>query len=189
MGVSWGKTCACLCVAMCSSFSFAQKVKVGYDKTVDFAKYKTYSWTPPSVPITRPYLYQTVVATIDSELSSKGLTKVEKDGDLTLIGSGGLDFATTFAAGAPLDSTYSGTPPSMNATVWTGAQGSGQLMGMVPDGTLALEFVDRSANKLVWNGTVNQKLDIQNKQKSLDRASQAVVKLLKQFPPKGSGSK
>ena len=189
MGVIWNKSYICLCVILCSSFSLAQKVKIGYDKSADFTKYKTYSWMPPSVPITRPYLYETVVATIDSELSSKGFTKIEKNGDLTLIGSGGLDFATTFATGAPLDSTYSGTPPSINATVWTGTAGSGQLMGTVPEGTLALEFVDRNANQVVWNGTVSQKLDIEKKQKSLDLASKAVVKLLRGFPPTGSGKR
>jgi hypothetical protein len=36
----------------------------------------------------------------------------------------------------------------------------------VPEGTLALTFVDRPSNKVVWCGTVTEKLDIENKKKS-----------------------
>jgi len=57
-------------------------------------------------------------------------------------------------------------------------------MPVVPEGTLVLEFVDRAANRVVWSGTVSRKLDIEKKNKSLELASKAVAKLLKQFPPK-----
>ena len=46
-----------------------------------------------------------------------------------------------------------------------------------------LTFVDRASNKVVWTGIVTEKLDIENKQKSLERIDKGVVKLLKQFPP------
>jgi hypothetical protein len=59
----------------------------------------------------------------------------------------------------------------------------------VPEGTLALEFVDRATNKMVWSGTVSQKLDIENKKKSLDLIEKSIGKLLKQFPPKESSAK
>jgi hypothetical protein len=44
--------------------------------------------------------------------------------------------------------------------------------------------VDRSSNKVVWNGTVTEKFDPTQKEKSLTLAGKAVVKLLKGFPPK-----
>jgi hypothetical protein len=52
-----------------------------------------------------------------------------------------------------------------------------------------LQFVDRSANKLVWGGTVSQKLDVENKKKSLDLIDKSILKLLKDFPPKASSPK
>jgi len=181
--------CACLFVVAFASLAFAQKVKVGYDKSVDFSKYKTYSWAAPAMPPTRPLLYEAVIAAIDGELRSKGLQPNEKDGDLVLTAAGGLDFQIAVSGGAPVPSTFSGMPPPMNGPMWAGGQGAGQLMGAVPDGTLMLQFVDRSTNQLVWSGTVTQKLDIERKQKSLELAAKAAVKLLKQFPPKGSSSK
>ncbi len=174
------------CLVAISSLSFAQKVKVGYDKSADFSKYKTYTWEEPAMPATYPQLYATVIGSVDGELNSKGFTRLEKNGDLVLIPSGGIGFATVFSGGTPISPTFSGPPPALNATVWTGAEGQGQLMPAVADGTLALEFIDRGANLVVWSGTVTQKLDIERKMKSLELTSKAVTKLLKQFPPKTS---
>jgi hypothetical protein len=166
---------------------FAQKVKIGYDKSTDFSKYKTYTWAKPETPPTRPLLYETVVGTIDDELKSKGLEKTEKDGDLTLVAAGGIGFGSNMPAGTPILSIYGGQPPSMDATMWTGADGSAAMTGpMVAQGTLVLQFVDRGENKVIWSGTVMQKLDPEQKNKSLDLVEKAIVKLLKEFPPKGS---
>ena len=175
-----------MCLATFCRVSLAQKVKVGYDKSVDFSKYKTYTWEEPAMPPTRPHLYATVIGSVDGELQTKGLSRVEQNGDLILIPAGGIGFAIVASGGKPLSPTFTGPPPAINATVWTGAEGQGQLMPAVPEGTLVLEFVDRTANVVVWSGTVTQKLDIENKTKSLELASKAVAKLLKQFPPKTS---
>lgn len=168
----------------------AQKVKVGYDKGVDFSKYKTYTWAAPSMPPSRPLLYAMVVDSIDYELKNRGLQKTDKNGDLILIETGGIGFGINAAAGTPILSTYGGQPPSLDATMWTGAQGaSGSAGSYVPEGTLQLQFVDRSANKVVWNGTVSEKLDMERKKESLDRINKGITKLLKRFPPKGASPK
>jgi hypothetical protein len=183
------KFCIVVSLAALSGLSSAQKVKVGYDKSADFSKYKTYTWEQPAMPPTRPRLYANVVNSVDGELASKGLSRVEKNGDLILIPSGGVGFAIVASGGTPLSPTFSGPPPAINATVWTGAEGQGELMPAVADGTLALEFVDRAANLVVWSGTVTQKLDIEDKGKSLELANKAIAKLLKNFPTKAPPSR
>jgi Domain of unknown function (DUF4136) len=165
----------------------AQKVKVGYDKSTDFSKYKSYTWAKPQTPVTRPLLYDTVVGTIDQELKSKGLVRVEINGDLTLITAGGIEFGSNLAAGTPVLPIYGGPPPDMNATMWSGANPSSVVAGpLVAQGTLVLEFVDRDQNKVIWNGNVTRKFDPEQKQKSLNLVEKAIVKLLKGFPPKAS---
>jgi len=167
--------------------SFAQKVKVGFDKSTDFSKYKSYTWAKPETPVTRPILYDTVVGTIDQELTAKGLERVETNGDLTLIAAGGIEYGSNLANGTPILPVYGGPPPDINATMWTGGNPSAVTAGpIVAQGTLVLEFVDRSENKVIWNGNVRQILDPEKKNKSLDLAAKAIVKLLKGFPPKGS---
>jgi hypothetical protein len=44
--------------------------------------------------------------------------------------------------------------------------------------------VERESNKLVWSGTVVQKLDERKKEESLQKIASAVTKLLTEFPPK-----
>ena len=118
-------------------------------------------------------------------MKSKGLTRVEQDGDLVLIPSGGVEFGINKAAGTPILPTYGGQPLVIDANMWTGATGSSNLMApYVPEGTLVLTFADRTANKVVWTGTVREKLDIENKDKSFERVDKAIANLLKHFPPK-----
>lgn len=164
---------------------FGQKVRTGYDKSVDFRTFKTYSWSAPEMPVTRPVLYAGIIGWVDMELKAKGFTKVEKDGDLSLIPAGGMEFGVNTAAGTPILPTYGGQPPSIDATRWTGAAGAVYSAAgpYVPEGTFALTFVDRASNKIVWNGTVKEKLDVENKMKSVDRVHKAVLKLMNKFPP------
>jgi Domain of unknown function (DUF4136) len=118
-------------------------------------------------------------------LKAKGLTRTERDGDLALTPAGGMEFGLNVATGTPILPTYGGAPPTIDANMWTGASGPSNLMApYVPEGTLALTFVDRNSNKVIWTGTVTEKLDIENKKKSLERVDKAIAKLLKQFPPK-----
>jgi hypothetical protein len=173
-----------LSVMLLAASLSAQKVKVGYDKSIDFSRFKTYSRLEPSMPPTRPVLYTFVVDSIDSELVAKGLQRIDKDGDLILELGGGVDYGMAVAPGAPLTSSYSGPVPAINSTMWTGANGGqGELMPAVPDASLHLQFIDRTANKIIWSGTVTEKLDPDDKAKSLELANKAVTKLLKQFPP------
>jgi len=168
--------------------ALGQKVKVGYDKGADFTKFKTYSWAQPEMPVTRPMLYASIIGSVDRELKAKGLTRVDQKGDLVLLPAGGMDFSINQAAGTPILPTYGGQPPTLDATMWTGATGPSNLMApYVPQGTLVLTFIDLASNRVVWNGTVTEKLDIENKMKSLERTDKAIVKLLKQFPPKKGG--
>jgi hypothetical protein len=165
---------------------FGQKVKVGYDKTTDFSKYHTYTWATPRTNPERPLLYDYVVNAVDAELHAKGLKRTESSGDFTLVPAGGIDYGSNLQAGTPVLPVYGGgPPPSMNATMWTGAQpGLGSSGPITAKGSLTLEFVDRQRNDVVWTGTVTQALDPTEKEESLSLAEKAVVKLLKKFPPK-----
>jgi hypothetical protein len=165
---------------------FAQKVKVGYDKSADFSKYKSYSLQPPAAPSSRPLVYASVVGTIQNELQAKGLVNVPKDGDLTLIAAGDLGYGLSSTEGLLSDSCKNCQAPLLDPRPWAGPPPppSGSSGKPVPKGTLELSFVDRESNKLVWSGTVVQKLDEDKKNESLQRIAAAITKLLTEFPPK-----
>lgn len=183
MRIHADRVCTYFLLALISTTGFAQKVKVGYDKSVDFRKFTTYSWAQPATLPAFPTLFQTVVASVDHQLQSKGLKRTENDADLILTPAGGVDFGFVGAASTPIAPTFGGPPAGYNATMWSGA-GPLSAGTSVTEGTLVLTFVDRINNKTVWSGSVNQKLDVDNKPKSLELADKAVIKLLKQFPGK-----
>jgi hypothetical protein len=154
---------------------FAQKIRIGYDKSADFSKYKTYTWANPDAPVQRPLLYENIVSQIDDELNAKGFQRTQKDGDLTLVAAGGIGFGYN-------------QPPAfeMEAAYWSGREDLGVLTApMVGEGTLILEFIDRRKNKMIWRGTAKEKLD-SSVVKSLPRIEKTVSKLLKEYPPKPS---
>ncbi len=168
-----------------STIASAQKIKVGYDKSADFSQFRSYSWAQPETPPARPFLYANIVGAVDEELKAKGLINIPKNADLILVPAGGMEFGLNTAAATPVAPTFGGTVPTIDATMWTGAGGPSNLMApYVPEGTLMLSFVDRTANKVVWTGTVAEKLDVEHKTKSLERVYKAISKLLKEFPPR-----
>lgn len=172
---SWALIILVLTTPSFSTLGFAQKIKVGYDKTADFSKYKTYTWAQPDTPVTRPILYASVQGTIDDALKSKGLTRIDKNGDLTLIAAGGIGMGVNMPP-----------PPNMNTTNWSGQDDPSVLMDpLVAEGSLILEFIDRTQNKMIWRGTVTENVDPEMA-KALPRIEKAIVKLLKRYPPKRS---
>ena len=59
-----------LVAAVTTTNALAQKVSVGYDKSVEFSKYASYTWGEPALPPKRPLLYASIVGSIDHELES-----------------------------------------------------------------------------------------------------------------------
>jgi Domain of unknown function (DUF4136) len=167
------------------SCAFAQKTKVGYDKNADFSKYKSYTLQEPAAPASRPLLYASVMGTIRQEVETKGLTRADKDGDLTVIPTGGLDYGLGTSSGVTSDSCANCQKPLVDARDWVGKQAPPGGGGKVnPNGVLQLDFVDRATNKVVWSGAVTQKLNPDKKEQSLQKVGAAIQKLLAEYPPK-----
>lgn len=171
-------------LALYSASGIAQKVKVGFDKTADFSKYKSYSVQHPGKDPAMPMLYAHVVGSIEQELSGKGLARAEKDGDLILVLIGGTDYGLgSFEMNADCGSCKA---PLLDPSDWPGSTAPPGVGGKpMPNGVVELNFVDRATGKTVWTGWVEQKLDVEKKSKAFDKADKAIQKLLKDFPPKG----
>ena len=173
-----------LLVLFLVSTALGQKTKIGYDKSVDFSRYKTFSTLAPETAPTKPLLYSTISNSIYQSLKAKHIQEFESGGDLLLVASGGIGVAQNASGGTPISSTYSGPPLSYDATMWTGAEGpSGGSSVAVQQGSLTLTFIDPGTHKIVWSGTVIENLDIEQKNDSLKRVDRAVAKLLSKFPP------
>ena len=174
-----------LLVLMSATCVFAQKIKVGYDKNADFSKYRSYTWHAPPITQNRPLLYANVIGSIRSELETKELVSKDNDGDLTLIAHGGIDYGFGSSSGVTDDSCKNCKAPLVDPLAWVGTEGPPGVGGTgLPKGTLELQFIERGSNKIVWSGTVTQKLDPNKKQQSLEKVNAAIHKLMMEFPPK-----
>lgn len=172
-------------VALSVSCGFAQKIKTGYDKSADFSKYKTYTLKLPPAPNSRPLLYASVMGSIKNGIESKGLVSVDKDGDLTVIASGSLDYGLNPNVNPLKDTCANCQAPQVDVLLWAGFKPPpGSAGAPQPRGTLRVDIVDRATNKEVWSGVVVQKLDAQKVDESLQKVGTAIDKLLAEFPPK-----
>lgn len=177
----------CIAIVAIASLSVgvacAQKVKVGYDKSADFSRFKSYTIERPAVDPPRPLLYANVVGAIQNELDAKGLANKTADGDLMVVLSGGLDYGLNSLSMS--DSCANCKAPLRDPMEWTGdTTPPGVVSSPMPQGTVEVTFIDRSSNKVVWSGMVTQKLNPDKKQQSLEKSGAAIKKLLMGFPPK-----
>ncbi len=169
-------------LAVATNGALAQKVKVGKEKDVNFAHYRSYSVQKPATPPTRPLLYQSVIGTVKQELDAKGYVNVDKGGDLTLVPAGGIGYDLPDIPGVLSDSCSNCKAPALDAQ-WVGYEGPPGTSGKsLPKGTLQLTFIDAATKKMVWNGVVTQELDPTKSEKSIGKITAAIQKLLAQFP-------
>jgi Domain of unknown function (DUF4136) len=156
-----------------------QKVKVGADPAADLTKYKTYA-VDRSAPAHNPIINQMITDAVDSALAAKGLKKVEKDADMTVV-----IFAAT-------DSTLAIANPS-----WSNARGNASATGMavgsqswpVTQGMLVVDIADGHTKDSVWRATATHTLkngptgDMAKDAKDVGKdIKKAVEKMFKQFP-------
>ena len=173
---------ATLFVALITLTAFGQKVETGFDKSADFSQYHTFSWPRAEDAPEMTMRRLLVMGEIEDRLKSKGLARVEEGGDLILSGSGGFG-GETGGAGmtAAVLPTYS-TPTYTTSTMWTGATPT--TGATVLHGTLVLQMAERTTGKVVWQGAVTQKVDMDNKAKTIERIKGAIAKLIEKYPPK-----
>ncbi len=163
---------------------FAQKIKVDYDRSVDFSNFKTYTWGELD-PARLPLLRLNMIGAIDEQLAAKGLQRVEKGGDLMVAYSGDMAGESNQGIGAPSYPGYAGQPPAIDATMWTGQAGPGGATMSVtyPKGTLIVELMDLRAAKITWRAVGSLKLDVEKKLQSLERINDLVASMFKRYPP------
>jgi Domain of unknown function (DUF4136) len=163
--------------------AFCQDIRYNFDKDADFSKFKTYKWveikgaTQPNA-ITDKDIKQSV----DAQLATKGLTKVDDNPDLLIGYQVGIGTEKQFTS---YNSDW-GYGPGWYRGGWYGSTG-GMTTGQtstIYNGMLDLDMYESSKKDLVWRGTATKTIDPNAKpekqQKNLDKA---VAKLLKKYPP------
>jgi hypothetical protein len=168
----------CLLVALSCTGAQAQKIKVEYDKSIDFSKYKTFAMDS-NQESAKPMLRLAILAAVQDDLTRRGLKQVNSNPDVyvQVYGATDTDFTTHYH-----DPIYGGTIPSINSgiTLWHNIPGTNTTV-VIPKGTLVVDMVDAGRKQLVWRGIAKQNLSDQ-RSKLLDQVNTAVEKLFQKYP-------
>ena len=173
-----------------AGFAVGQDVRYNFDKNTDFSQFKTYKWV--IIKDARPVNDITdkqIIAAVDAELATKGLTKVGEDTANLYIGYQAAVGQEKQFTSYSSDWGYGG---GWYRGGWYGGMGgmsttSGQT-STIYVGQLALDMYDSANKDLVWRGVASKTLSPKAKpDKQEKNLNKAVAKLLKNYPPKVKG--
>jgi hypothetical protein len=177
-----------LCLLLLLSFVAvsAQDVDVEFDKSVDFSKFKTYSWVS-GVPANNPFIDQRIRDSIDGQLATKGLRQVKKEGDLSILYFAALGTDLQVASSRWVTTGNWMTPITSGISVRN-------QMWDVHTGTLVVCLSNATGKNLLWRGTAKTMLENKSKKKNVLEAmtedarnaekkiKKSVEKMFKQYP-------
>ena len=168
-----------------SSTALCQDVRYNFDKDTDFSKLKTYKWVSlkGATPV-NDLVDKQIKDTVDAQLATKGLSKVDgDDADLFIGYQAGIATEQQFTS----YNTGWGYGPGWYGRGWYGG-GGGMTTGQtstIYKGQLALDMNDTAHKDLVWRGVVSKTIDPKAKpDKQQKNLTKAIEKLLKNYPPK-----
>jgi Domain of unknown function (DUF4136) len=172
-GVARLLTLVGMLLVACASV-WAQDVTYNAAPGTDFSKFKTYKWVSISgVEYPNQIVDQQIKQSIDSQLASKGLTKV--DGDTA-------DLYVAYQVSITQEHQWNAYGGGMGWRMGGGMATA--TSSTIQIGTLGVDVYDQAGKQLIWRGsatkTLNPPKDPEKKQRNLDKA---VAKLLKNFPP------
>lgn len=174
-------------MAMTSTITLAQ-VKYDYDKEVDFTKFKTYNflgWAEDSDKILNDIDKGRILNAFKDELTKRGMTKAEGDGDVGITLFIVVDEKTSTTA-------YTNYNGGMGYGYGRWGWGGGYRAGYATtsyseddylEGTIVIDFYDNATKKLAWQGilTTVVKEKPEKREKSIPKN---VNKLMYKYPVK-----
>ena len=157
----------------------AQKIKVEFDKSLDFSQFKTFTWAPRGA-VSRPLLADAIAGAIEEELIARGMQQVSEHPNLyiEMYGSMDSDMAVSYS---DFYSGYGGVPPFDQSFIMWGAVPGSTTTVVVHKGQLVVDLIDASHKKLAWRGMARDNLS-DNREKLVTQINTAVEKMFRKYP-------
>jgi hypothetical protein len=177
------KLLTALAVVLAPALLLAQKTSYDYDKSADFASFKTYAHKD-GTKVGQPLIDERIVNGIEAELAKKGLTKVEANPDVFVV------YHVAFDKQKDISTFSSGYGGGYGPYGWGygGGWGGGTTTTQVRDilvGTLVVDVADAKKNAMVWRGMGVKEVNTQAKPEKRDKSiAKALEKIFKNYPPK-----
>jgi Domain of unknown function (DUF4136) len=172
-----------LAMVLTPVLTLAQKTSYDFDKTANFAGFKTYA-LKDGTNVGQQLIDDRIVAAIDAELAAKGLTKNESSPDVFVV------YHVAFDKQKDISTFSSGYGGGYGRYGWGygGGWGGGTSTTQVRDilvGTLVIDIADAKKGQVAWRGMGVKEVDTEAKPEKRDKSiNNAVKKILKNYPPK-----
>ena len=149
----------------------AQDVRYNFMPRTDFSKYRTYKWVNIRGGHPDQIMDAEIRQFVDSQLTSKGMSKTDSDKADLYIG-----YQTAVNQETQWDA-FGSRAFGMHTGSWTSST--------ISVGTLVLDMYDPGTKQLVWTGSATKTIDPgSNHEKNMKNLDKAMAKLLKNYPPK-----
>jgi hypothetical protein len=154
----------------------AQQVKTDYDRSANFAQYKTYSWehvkTKDSLDVDR------IKNAVNTALAAKGWKQVDSSADVSIVA---MEITRNQQT---LNTFYDGFGGGWG---WRrfGGGGFGEATTTTETykvGTVVVDLFDTKTKQLIWRGAASNTLS-NNSGKNIKNLDKGVDKMFKTFPP------
>ena len=166
MRIAFITVTALILLATCPA---AQEITSDYSKA-DFAHFRTYAWASGH-RVADELLNQSIVSSVDAELSAKGLTKVSPEEDPDVLVSYDVVFDR--------DIRGMGFRDGLRNLRWKSGSKS-VLMGM-----LVVNLVASNTGVMVWRGMASGDVDANaSPEKHYKKIHEVAQKIFRSYPPK-----
>jgi len=165
-------------IAMAGVPMLAQTVTIDYDHTVNFAKFRTYTWD--KVHASNPGVESRITLALNRDMTGRYMTEVSKGGDVTIT-----------AVEANQDKKeFTDFYNSLSSYTWQRGWGSNGFLDSaatvedIPLDTLVIDMYDTKTAKLLWRGTITLPAADANNKDADQKFDKAVTQLISKYPPK-----
>jgi len=157
----------------------AQQVKTDYDRSANFAQYKTYSWE--HVKTQDPLDVDRIKSAVNAALAAKGWSQVDSGGDVC------INAVEITRNQQTLNTFYNGFGGGWG---WRrfGGGGFGDATTTTETykvGTVVVDLFDSKSKQLIWRGSETDTLSNKS-DKNIKNLDKGVDKMFKRFPPDSS---
>ncbi len=165
-----------LAAVLLTATLWAAKIRTDWDHNANFDDYQTYMWKGGNA-LPNPLMEQRVISAIESELSAKGIQKVEADPDMYV----------TYHASSKEDTQYQTDSFGYGmggGWRWGGMGGTSTTRAYTyTKGTIVVDLWDAQKRQLLWRGSATDTVS-DKPEKNTKKVHKAIEKLFKKYPPK-----
>ena len=154
----------------------AQKTSYDFDRSTDFSRFKTFALVK-GTPAVEPFLDKRIVASIESQLAARGLTRSKENPDVYVL----------YHIVVGVQKSVTGFGSRSDPSAWHGGFNTFDarlVADDIPVRALVIDVADAAKRERVWRGVGIDEIDVDaNPEKRGAPIDKAVEKILKNYPP------